>query len=391
MTASGASTAAGRLTLVNALGESTARAAASDVDAQSRFPHETFAALREARMLSAAVPVGLGGYGASIEELTRHCIALGRHCASSAMILAMHHIEVVCIASHCGDDADLRAYLKRVVDEQRLIASVTSEVGPSGDMRSSVASVLRDGGRFSLTKQATTISYGAHADDLLVTARCAPDAAAHEQVLALLLDDGYELQDVGSWDTLGMRGTCSAGAVVVGAGVDWQIMKEPFRVIASRTMVPVSHTLWAGGWVGIATDAVSKVRTMLRLKARKNPGVISDSARRLADVVAALDGFQQQVISVAREIDALRAAGDNETLEGLRLALRVNNLKLSGSKLVVDIVNDAMNIGGIASYKNDSPYSLGRNLRDAHSAAVMVNNDRLREINASMLLVHKGD
>jgi len=391
MSESGTSTPSGRLSVVRTIGESDARAAAVDVDAQARFPHETFGALREARMLSAAVPVEFGGYGASIEELTRHCMTLGRHCASSAMILAMHHIEVICIATHCGNDPDLIAYLRRVVAEQRLIASVTSEVGPSGDMRSSVAAVLREETRFSLTKHATTISYGAHADDLLLTARQDPNAAANEQVLVLLLDDEYELREAGNWDTLGMRGTCSAGAVVVGAGAAWQIMKEPFRVIASRTMVPVSHTLWAGVWVGVATDAVSKIRTMLRQKARNTPGVISDSARRLSDVVATLDGFETQVFALAREIDALRAAADTETLEGLRLALRVNSLKLSGSKLVVDIVNDAMGIGGIASYKNDSPYSLGRNLRDAHSASVMVNNERLREINASILLVHKGD
>jgi acyl-CoA dehydrogenase len=130
---------------------------------------------------------------------------------------------------------------------------------------------------------------------------------------------------------------------------------------------------------------------MLRQKARATPGVTSAAARRLADAVAALDSFRDQVFAVAREIDALRTAADTQALDGLPLSLRANNLKLAGSRYVVDIVHEAMSIGGIASYKNDSPYSLGRNLRDAHSAAVMVNNDRLREINASMLLVHKGD
>lgn len=382
---------ADRLSRIESIGESVAAVKAPEVDALARFPHETFAALREAGMLSAAVPVELGGYGASVEELTRHCMALGRRCASSAMILAMHHIEVLCIATHRDADAALGTYLERVVREQRLIASVTSEVGLGGDARSSIAAVVRDTARFSVTKDATTISYGAQADDLLLTARRDSDAAANEQVLALLLRGEYELRDQGHWDTLGMRGTCSAGAKVVGKGANWQIMKEPFGVIASRTMVPTSHTLWSGVWLGIATDAVSKVRAMVRQKARKEPGVISSAARRLADVVAKLDLFHSAVFSLAREIDGLRATGDNAALEGLGLALRVNNLKLTASRLVVELVSEAMEIGGIATYKNDSPYSLGRNLRDAHSAAVMVNNDRLREINGSMLLVRKGD
>ena len=43
----------------------------------------------------------------------------------------------------------------------------------------------------------------------------------------------------------------------------------------------------------------------------------------------------------------------------------------------------------MAGYRNDSPYSLGRLLRDAYGAALMVNNDRILKLNATMLLVHK--
>jgi len=43
----------------------------------------------------------------------------------------------------------------------------------------------------------------------------------------------------------------------------------------------------------------------------------------------------------------------------------------------------------MAGYRQDSPYSLGRLVRDAHGAAVMVNNDRILANNAQMLLVHK--
>ena len=73
---------------------------AADVDAQARFPTETFAALREARILSALVPTELGGDGASMRDLAEMCTTLGQSCGSSAMVLAMHHIQVACIARH---------------------------------------------------------------------------------------------------------------------------------------------------------------------------------------------------------------------------------------------------------------------------------------------------
>ena len=43
----------------------------------------------------------------------------------------------------------------------------------------------------------------------------------------------------------------------------------------------------------------------------------------------------------------------------------------------------------LQGYKNDSPYSLGRHLRDAHSAAIMISNDRIASNTANLLLVNR--
>jgi acyl-CoA dehydrogenase len=95
--------------------------------------------------------------------------------------------------------------------------------------------------------------------------------------------------------------------------------------------------------------------------------------------------IESAVLDYARR----RASGDPEAFKNFGFAIRTNNLKLSSSQLVVDIVARAMLICGIAAYRNDSPYSLGRHLRDAYGAALMVNNDRIMNHNAAMLLAHK--
>ena len=46
---------------------------------------------------------------------------------------------------------------------------------------------------------------------------------------------------------------------------------------------------------------------------------------------------------------------------------------------------------GIAGYRNDSPYSVGRHLRDALSAALMVSNDRIAAGMGKLLLVQRID
>jgi acyl-CoA dehydrogenase len=71
--------------------------------------------------------------------------------------------------------------------------------------------------------------------------------------------------------------------------------------------------------------------------------------------------------------------------------LKMNNVKVSTSTTLADIVQRCMLICGIMGYKNDSKFSIGLYLRDALSAALMVNNDRIYATNASMLLVLKDD
>jgi acyl-CoA dehydrogenase len=72
-------------------------------------------------------------------------------------------------------------------------------------------------------------------------------------------------------------------------------------------------------------------------------------------------------------------------------ALRMNNVKIAASEALVDLVGRALRICGILGYKQDSKYTLGRHLRDAWGAQLMVNNDRILGGNAQMLLVHKDE
>jgi acyl-CoA dehydrogenase len=201
----------------------------------------------------------------------------------------------------------------------------------------------------------------------------------------------YRLEEVGVWDTLGMRGTCSPSAVVHGETPAWQILPGAFGDIATRSMVPISHILWGNVWLGIATEAVSRARSLARAKARKSPGQLPVTAQHLSQVVAKLQLMRSEIEHATARYAALRAAGDHSTLDGVGYAIQMNNLKLNASEAVSDIVLDAMRLSGISAYSNRGEYSCARLLRDALSASVMINNYRLRETNATLLMVHKGN
>ena len=203
----------------------------------------------------------------------------------------------------------------------------------------------------------------------------------------------YGLERAGTWNTLGMRGTCSPGFRVTTEACLEQVLPVPFADIAARTMVPVSHILWSSCWLGIATDAVSRAHAFVRTEARKKPGQVPPTALRLAEVASVLQGMRANVLEVTREYEsALDApAGVDDLLPTLGFALRINNLKVAASELVVQVVGQALALCGISGYKMDSKFSLGRHLRDAYSAALMVGNDRIYAANASLLLVHKEE
>jgi len=376
----------------HSVAQEVASAHAADVDLRARFPKETLEALKQARLLSAAVPKELGGGGADLQELTAMCWTLAQACASSGMVLAMHLIQVACVTRHARSATFFDAYLREIVDRQLLIGSVTSEVGVWGDTRSSICAVERKDGRFTLAKDATTVSYGESADDLLVTARRDPDAPASDQVLVLVRKKDRTLTQTGTWDTLGMRGTCSPGFKLASSGPEEQILPGSFADASAQTMVSYSHILWGGVWLGIASDAVARASAFVRAEARKTPGQVPMKASHLAKLSVKLQTMRNDVQALATEFDRITALPDGmEQLLTVGWALKMNNLKVGTSEAVQQIVHEALQIIGVGGYKNDSKVSVGRHYRDALSASLMISNDRIFSKTASMLLVYKDD
>ena len=84
------------------------------------------------------------------------------------------------------------------------------------------------------------------------------------------------------------------------------------------------------------------------------------------------------------------AHGDADTIGSVGFCVMLNNLKVTVSDMAVDIVRRALAIVGLAGYRNDTPFSLGRPLRDVLSAPLMIGNDRILANTAKLLLVQKG-
>lgn len=352
---------------------------ANSVDRDSRFPAEAIAALQEIQALAAPIPSAFGGLECSVSTLSSICTTLGRACASTAMIVAMHFIQIFTIARHAQGGEFFADFLRAAAGRQRLIASGTSEVGSDGDLAKSTAPVVHSGSRFRIDKQCTTVSYARAADGILLTARRAPEAASSDQSLVLLLKDDYELTQMGEWDALGMRGTCSPPFRVAGVGRTEQILPIAFRDIASATMVPVSHLMWCSVWQGIAESAVAIARSRCRNR------VGQPAAARLARATLLLQLMSANLETATRDYEEFVRSG--QARPPVHRTLATNNLKLAASELLWSVCHECLAICGIGGYLNTTKFSLGRHLRDALSAPLMIGNDRIAGINAGLAML----
>jgi acyl-CoA dehydrogenase len=375
---------------VRRIAEEVAAVHADEVDRDARFPREATDALREVGALSAFAPEELGGGGVSLDGIARGCFELGRACSSAAMVFAMHQIQVATIVRHLDGAPWFESYLREVSAEQRLIASVTSEVGTGGDMGRSIAGVLpAEDGLQQFEKQAPTVSYGAHCDDFFTTVRRSGEAEPGDQVLVLSRASETDLEPMGTWDTIGMRGTCSPGFVVRAKFASDQVLAAPFSTVMNESIVPLSHILWSYVWLGIATEAFERGRNFVRAAARRKPGEPVPAANALSRVMAELSMLRAEVHSALREFQEASDEPGRDRLSTMGSVLRFNNLKLAASEQAPRVCMGVLEVIGIMAYKNDSPFGVGRHLRDTLSARLMVANERIHAVDAGLLMIAK--
>ena len=371
------------------IGARVAGPASDDVDRQARFPSETVAELRRSGLLGALLPIEWGGEGATLAAVALAVSALAEYCASSALILAMHSIQATTIVRHARPSC-LESVAPALSRGELLLASANSEVGLAGERRTSICALEPVTQGYHLEKAASTVSYGEYADAILATARRTPESAANDQVLAICMAEHLSLISGEPWDALGLRGTCSqAGHLQASIAEDMVI--EDYAAAFVKTGLPASAILLGAVWLGLAEAGAARAHGSVREQARRcrrsTPGSGPPaSGLRLAELSVILHQLREVHAGAVRRWEQ---HGDTPEVTSLAFSTQMDQVKLSTSTLVNDVMGRAMAICGMAGYANTSPFSIARLSRDAAAAPLMVNNDRALTAMAQTLLVRK--
>jgi alkylation response protein AidB-like acyl-CoA dehydrogenase len=225
-------------------------AEASRHDVEGSFVEEGLRALREAGLLSIAVPEELGGGGATIRQVAMVQRELAHHCGSTALATSMHqHVTAFTAWRHRRGLPGAEATLRRVADEGLLLVSTGGGdfTTPKGEARK-VDGGYRVSGRKQFASQSTE-------GDVLSTMFPYDDPQQGRRVLNMAVPvraEGVTVLD--NWDALGMRGTASNDIVLedvfvpeekVLANRPYGVVDGPLQVIVSIAM-PIISAVYLG-------------------------------------------------------------------------------------------------------------------------------------------------
>ena len=197
------------------------------------------------------------------------------------------------------------------------------------------------------------------------------------------------MEPQGTWDPLGMRGTCSPGFV---ARREFPRRAGPADpVLADRQRVDdpgLPHPLVAR-LAGLATDAFDRARAFVKAAAKRKPGEPLPAAVRLSQLMSELSLLRAEVSLALREFCDSRTPRTARSSRRWRRSCASTTSRSPPPSRRPQVCQGAIGVCGIVGYKNDTPFSVGRHLRDSMSACLMVANERIHQTNASLLLIAK--
>ena len=324
-------------------------------DREGSFVSEAYDALREVGLLRAAVPVELGGDGATIRELADLQRTLGHHCGATALASAMHqHVTCFTAWRYRRGLPGAEATLRRIADEQIVLVSTGGGdfTHPSGEAVA-VEGGYRVTGRKRFVSQST-------AGTVMSTMFPFRDPERGMRVLNMaipLASDGVVVGD--NWDVLGMRATASDDVVLTDVFVPQErvladrphgVIDPPLQIIAS-----IGFSIIAGAYLGVAEAAYAQA---VQVAARQT----DDAA-----VQRAIGLMRQRLLVASWALEgALAQLGDDPTpsFDGF---LGVMAAKSEIARAGVEVCDLAMQVAGGAAYFKGSV--IERCYRDIRAAA----------------------
>lgn len=364
----------------------TLKAEAVRCDTQNLFPTESIAILRRQGVLALSKTPDIAESAAAL-ALIGIAADIGALCPALGTIWSIHAHQVLTLR---GSKEATPALKKRILTDSPLIASVTTEYAGTDLIEPSTLARQDAQGVITMERRTPIVSYGGQADAFLMTA-CLEQNGHRTPALLYADRDDIEVSVEGPWNAMGMRATQSVPMTFRARTANIQVVASPMQSLLAKVYLPFGHLLYAASWYGAAQAAFEmSVNALRQMSARKLKQLDSDLLReRVAICRMNLHLLECMLLVGANHIQAAQL--DNETWRSASFSVAVNNLKLAGSRLALEIVNSLIDVVGAArGYTvSTSSASLEKFFRDLRAAPLMYHNDRLTAVNGQLAFLEQ--
>jgi alkylation response protein AidB-like acyl-CoA dehydrogenase len=319
-------------------------------DEADTFVSRNYAALKEERVFSAAIPGEFGGGGASYNELSDMLRTLAQYCGSTALALSMHQHLIAATIWKQRRGQGGEPLLKSVAEKQLVLVSTGA-----GDWLESKGAATKTDGGYLVNARKHFASQSA-VGDLLVTS-----APFGDQVLHFALPmNAQGITVLNDWRALGMRGTASHTVQLDNVFV-------PDAAIVLRRPRGAYHPVW-NIVLTVAMPLIMSVYVGIAQQAAK---LALDHARRKKNARSQAPSLVGEMHNdlVAAEIqlgDMLRIANNYDFDPVDRHGQDILTRKTNVANAAIRVVTKAMEIvGGEGFYRS---FGLERLFRDVQAA-----------------------
>ena len=341
---------------------------ASQHDKDGTWVAESFQHVKDAGLLTIAVPTELGGEGATIREVSMVQRELAKYCGSTALASAMHqHVTAFTAWRYRRNLPGAEATLRRIVDDGIVLVSTGG-----GDYTRPRGEAVKVDGGYKVTGRKLFASQSP-IGDVLSTMFVYDDPERGRRVLNMAVPvhiDGVTVHD--NWNTLGMRGTGSNDVTIDGVFVpDDKIVADrpydeldpPLQVISSIAF-PIIIAVYLGLAESARDYAIASVSKPADPSVQRQVGLMNN---RLQVAAWALDG-------------ALAVVGDDpkpshETVAAVMAAKR------EVANAGIEACDIALELGGGSGFFKGSP--LERAYRDIRAV-------KFHPLSPEATLLHAG-
>jgi len=344
---------------------------AAEIDHTAEFPWDMKELLAQQDILAMPFPSEYGGVGASELAIVMAIEELSRHCATTALLLAVQQLGSTPILL-AGNEQQKHKYLPRLASGEWIAAYGLTEAGSGSDSAAMRTMAVRRGDKYILNGSKRFITNGGLAQVNSIFAITDPGVGTRG-ISAFIVEKSFPGFSVGRIeDKMGIKGSQTAELIFTDCEVPAENLLgregDGFK-IAMMTLDRTRPGIGAQA-LGIAQGALDLAVSYSKQRVQFNRPIADYQGIQfmLADMAVKVEAARLLVYNVAEMIDR----GEKD------FSMYSSMAKLFASDAAMEVTNDAIQVLGGYGYMKEYPAE--RMMRDAKITQIYEGTNQIQRL-----------